>query len=411
MKGLFLLFTCFFLSNALNSKTFYIYEWSQDIVHRWPSGFTHFRLAMNFNNSLNYGVGAVLDAKYGIFDTHQYSLFRVMFYRLLESPNRTLDPSKASMFFIPYDLGLDSSCRLSDGALIRTYCPKMTKVIDLLEKSSYFKRNNGSDHFIIHSINQPMTYFATISCMKLYNICINCLKLSIDVYKKDMFRVISDHYFLQNRWVSIPFPSSYHWHPFLKYNPWDSQFEHTRKYLISFMGTYKVTARFQRLLRKSLIDECGKRPLCLYSNTKHHDSLHEIDQMLLIPYRSSLFCLMPGGDFPTRKGFVDSLLSGCIPVVFQLEAAHNQWPWHWHFLDDVSPYHCILFFPWREVIENISSFFDQLEAIGADKTRVLSLQKNISRIAPFFRYNAPSGFSTPVISPFDAVDVVLKNIL
>jgi len=36
-----------------------------------------------------------------------------------------------------------------------------------------------------------------------------------------------------------------------------------------------------------------------------------------------------GGDFPTRKGFLDALLSGCIPVTFQLLAAQDQWLWHW----------------------------------------------------------------------------------
>eukprot|EP00966_Prymnesium_polylepis_P217017 5022935-Prymnesium_polylepis.1 len=45
-------------------------------------------------------------------------------------------------------------------------------------------------------------------------------------------------------------------------------------------------------------------------------------------YNTSTFCLQPPGDTPTRKGVVDSLLLGCIPVLFD-PLQREQWPWHW----------------------------------------------------------------------------------
>lgn len=45
-------------------------------------------------------------------------------------------------------------------------------------------------------------------------------------------------------------------------------------------------------------------------------------------YRDSVFCLSPSGDSPTRKGLFDSLLAGCIPVVFNPLTLHEQYPWH-----------------------------------------------------------------------------------
>jgi len=49
---------------------------------------------------------------------------------------------------------------------------------------------------------------------------------------------------------------------------------------------------------------------------------------VLHAYWTSTFCLQPGGDTVTRKGIVDSLLLGCIPVLFQ-RGQLLQWPWHW----------------------------------------------------------------------------------
>jgi xyloglucan galactosyltransferase MUR3 len=44
--------------------------------------------------------------------------------------------------------------------------------------------------------------------------------------------------------------------------------------------------------------------------------------------RRSVFCLQPPGDQPNRKSVVDSLLLGCIPVLFH-EAQLDYIPWHW----------------------------------------------------------------------------------
>lgn len=38
--------------------------------------------------------------------------------------------------------------------------------------------------------------------------------------------------------------------------------------------------------------------------------------------------MQPAGDTPTRRGIVDALLLGCIPVLFD-GVVRAQWPWHW----------------------------------------------------------------------------------
>ena len=44
----------------------------------------------------------------------------------------------------------------------------------------------------------------------------------------------------------------------------------------------------------------------------------------------SEFCLQPRGDSPTRKLVFDSLVLGCIPIVFDPFTAHHQYPRHLH---------------------------------------------------------------------------------
>ncbi len=330
-------------SGSSTSARFYIYPWSDDIIDRWPINYTHKRLAVAAEFKDNFGAGRLEDSILGMYHTHQYALFRIFYYRLLEHPSRTLDPSEASLFFIPFDLGMDSSARRSDGAMCRTDCPTMPKVYQLLQQSPYFQARQGRDHFIIHSINQPMLHFTHEACVELYKLCINCTKLSIDAYDPSLFNVLNELPHLHKKWISVPFPSNFHWSPTAIRAPWlqlqqqSAALTEIRPYKICFMGSDQVTARLQRALRVALRDQCKSRPTdCLLIDLKTHDSqtnvFHDfkledkafIQARAQNPYLHSTFCLMPGGDFPTRKGFFDSLLSGCIPVTFQLSAAIHQ---------------------------------------------------------------------------------------
>jgi hypothetical protein len=45
-------------------------------------------------------------------------------------------------------------------------------------------------------------------------------------------------------------------------------------------------------------------------------------------YWRAKFCLQPFGDSISRKGIIDAVLLGCIPVLFHRGQA-VQWPWHW----------------------------------------------------------------------------------
>eukprot|EP00192_Tetraselmis_astigmatica_P013568 CAMPEP_0117685002 /NCGR_PEP_ID=MMETSP0804-20121206/21480_1 /TAXON_ID=1074897 /ORGANISM="Tetraselmis astigmatica, Strain CCMP880" /LENGTH=326 /DNA_ID=CAMNT_0005496191 /DNA_START=824 /DNA_END=1805 /DNA_ORIENTATION=+ len=127
---------------------------------------------------------------------------------------------------------------------------------------------------------------------------------------------------------SVPYPSDVHWHPAAGPGPWAL---HTspRRHLVSFLGGRH--GQYGLEVRQKIVEDCGAvgRPLCdlvvaepgseYYKNT--HCSIREIKQ-------NSIFCLEPGGDSPYRKSLSDSLLLGCIPVVFSpyLQLVDE---WHW----------------------------------------------------------------------------------
>ena len=134
---------------------FYIYEWPAPVVDSWPTDFTFTkRLSFESHFEANHAVGRpVNDGKQsnGFYHTHQYSLFRTFLGRLRESALRTRDPAQASLFFVPYDVGMDATTRSTDGAFAHTRCPRSPEANRLLSNSTFFKRKEGRDHALYGS--------------------------------------------------------------------------------------------------------------------------------------------------------------------------------------------------------------------------------------------------------------------
>ena len=156
----------------------FIYNWSDDIVDRWPKRYQHKRLSTEAKFKLNDGAGPLVDSSRGLYHTHQYSLFTLFVERLKaqyhvkrsSSFEVTTNPDEAEAFFIPYDIGMDASAREDDGALTATNCPKLLKVMQLLHNSPYYQRNKGRDHFVLNSINHMMLFFMNKECRKFYQL-------------------------------------------------------------------------------------------------------------------------------------------------------------------------------------------------------------------------------------------------
>lgn len=168
---------------------------------------------------------------------------------------------------------------------------------------------------MLHSINQMMVYYANDVCAEMYKLCFNCTKLSIDTYPSGVFAHLDARPHLSHNWVSIPFPSNYHFSDSVSIPPWSKgnrhglharkKYKRERPFALSFMGSAQVTAKQQRLLRLELIEACRVIPeKCLLVELGGHQSHENTFQAAAAkesedsnnPYSRARLCLTPGKD-------------------------------------------------------------------------------------------------------------------
>lgn len=293
------------------------------------------------DNVLNNGAGPVVDLKRGQFHTDQYQLFSMIYYRSLNDPRRTLNPDLANTFIIPYDFANDCAfykrCNnnINNTCFDFRRCPLAPTVEKLLEKSPYFARHGGRDHLLIIGMNYAMDqYIGKPKCKSLLRgTCRNCTKIAIDDYSflfPDEEGGVTEH---GDYWHAVPFPSNFHWNRYFERPyPWERE---KRPVLVSYVGSGKSYYPAARRLRTSIIYYCEKHPdLCVHQSYAG-EGRGERDTFLTKGYNPlevsarSIFCFQPIGDLMTRKGLFDSLLQGCIPVMYDALTAPVMYTWHW----------------------------------------------------------------------------------
>jgi hypothetical protein len=132
----------------------------------------------------------------------------------------------------------------------------------------------------------------------------------------------------------------------------------------------------------------SQRGECLWFDTAHSCAgvLNQTDGMLL--YRKTIFCLAPTGDSLTRKSLFDSMVAGCIPVVFA-KATITQYLWHIppEVVDQVSVY-----IPAQSVIDQTINFLDYLRH-NVSAEQIISMQQALEKLAPSLQYSIlPYGY-------------------
>ena len=265
---------------------------------------------------LNGGAGNLVNITTGSFHTDQYQLFLLIFSRALKDPRRTLDPSKATTFFIPYDLASDAAyykkCARSEGICYEfRKCPLAPTVSELLKASPWYSRNYGKDHVMVIGMNYAMNHhIGKPKCKQLLTTtCFNCTKLAIDDYsylQSTNAGVLEKGDF----WHATPFPADFHWtketkRPF----PWEN---HDRPILSSYVGSTQSYYGPARRLRQSIAHYCHlHQDLCAHQaygvNGTRFSFKVEGHNPLQVS-ASSVFCFQPIGDLMTRKGLFDSIL-------------------------------------------------------------------------------------------------------
>ena len=347
------------------SVRLFVYDWP-DLVDRYAN-FTDRKDAHGVEIPqwrLHHGLGRVISGDNMEHKTSQFALHKIFYERALLDPHRTLDASLATSFFIPFDIGMHTAFLESNGRMRRSNCPSAPSVIQRLNESAHFRRSMGHDHIVVFSLNQNMNYFmAGQRCQDFLRFCWNCTKLSIDEY---LFTAQDRVFEMKNRginWHAVPFPSDYHYstraladdaaplpHPaaaalaptvFKTADPSSSSPSSSsssallppwerpdpRPTIVSFTGSPRRYNDIATAMREALIKQCASHGTsCVYGKYSHDPKALSNPGKLL---RESVFCLQPPGDMPTRKSVFDSILSGCIPVLFHPLTARLMYEWHW----------------------------------------------------------------------------------
>ncbi|KAJ3168016.1 hypothetical protein HDU88_001964 [Geranomyces variabilis] len=257
------------------------------------------------------GLGPVL-VEPGLRNTNQFALEIIAHSRLLASPLSTKDPSQADLFFVPFYAGVE---------LIR--CMSMPTpearsnvslgLWDYLARQPYW--NGGRNHFmalgriesdfirdegafgtsfLLHPAAQQVTFFSI---------------------EPAAHRERVGHHT-----IAVPYPV--HTHAF--YNTLPAVDYEAKSTLVSSNWLSRTS------LRSNLRAQCKAQPnLCTHYEEDDYTTFD--NGKIAVMNLQSVFCLQPPGDSPTRSAFWDSILLGCIPVVFQTDVAYpfaNRVPWN-----------------------------------------------------------------------------------
>ena len=302
-----------------------------------------------------------------LFDTDQYSLASLVHERALAYHCRTHNPAEADLFVVPafrprmraLACAEKAGSKLSLLRRLQIVLPNATTAARQLSSSrarhqgtavrrsataeehvTTIGRRGGADHVFLNPRNgeqwdsqpycelhmgAPSLGAATYLSMEAHPHNGSwvypegyCGKVCVDAYRPQL---VSEQIY----W-SVPWPSTVHVNTRAgRTPPWAS--EHPRPLLAAchFNLEHKpILPRPTIQLRQELLKSCQAHPTrCTASPASASGSA-----TTALLYWRATFCLQPGGDTVTRKGIVDAILLGCIPVLFH-RGQLAQWPWHW----------------------------------------------------------------------------------
>lgn len=392
---------------------FYIYDWPFYIDDVWPPAGTKLPNNTAYYHGFrpNNGAGEMLHADQGLFQTWQFSLYKNIMARLKVSEHRTLKPEEATAFIVPFDLGVHSYIDHLTGVprlasphgwlaqqLLRTYSK---------DKALYWKYQ-GHNHFVFLSVTAYQMVGIGVKTFFM-QICQNCTTITIETSPTKT--AIKGR--TRKHWYAVPYPSSFHWYEGIKSPPWELTSQSPKRSILAlFIGSVRTSQPNSNSLRRLLFDQCGREPACEWHHTRHACTgvINATDTLLLL--RKAVFCPAPTGDSLTRKSLFDSLVAGCIPVLFS-RASLLQYSWH---LSDQDVEDVSVYIPLKAMNKGGANFIDILKNLTPEA--VALKQAKIRALAPSLQYsvvpdrvgNGSDGrhWAPPLR---DAADVIISRIL
>jgi hypothetical protein len=329
-------------------------------VYRLPEAYRSPRV--KYGNLPPDGIGEPLSMRDQIdaplWNTDQYSLGSLVHERALSYNCRTHDPSSADLFLVPAYRSYmgESGCAEPAGSHLRLLQRLQLPLRNAKEGRAQpsadgraptsLDARGGADHIFLNPRNGEL-WDRTASCELTFGSpqLGAALYFSMEagnqhgetwVYPEGYCGTVCVPAYhpqlLSESWYwSLPWPSTVHLDVSATSAPWAST--HKRSILVAahFNTQHKpILPRPTLHLRLRLLASCRAQPSrcsAVPVNMNVTDKVQGGEETALL-YWQSTFCLQPGGDTVSRKGIVDAILLGCVPVLFHTGQL-AQWPWHW----------------------------------------------------------------------------------
>lgn len=342
----------------------------------------------------SYGFGenlTSLNFREDWYRTDAYMLEVIFFERMRSYPCLTSSRAAADIFFVPYFAGLAALPYLYD--LNKMKEEQGDDVVSWLRENAgeWWGRYSGRDHFMI--AGRTAWDFHTPSS---------------DGWGTSFF----DHPELQNTtfvvlerrpWrtqeQAVPYPVGFHPSSTASLERWIHRVRTSvRTALFSFSGALrpKRSDSIRGFLSNECVNastECSRLDCAQISCSHNPEPIYE---SLL----KADFCLQPRGDTATRRSTMDSIVSGCIPVLFHEDSAAKQYAWH--FPQDYASFS--VFIPESDIVTGRSSVREVLKQIAPGEVR--RMRENVISMIPSMLYRHPSaeGFASQ-----DAFDLTIEG--
>ncbi|CAN1845327.1 Probable xyloglucan galactosyltransferase GT17 [Linum perenne] len=252
--------------------------------------------------------------------THQFIGEMIFHARLENHPCRTVDPTTADLFYVPFYGGLHQSSMAREMNLTA----RDHLAVQLARHLSWLTRRQGRDHFLV--LGRTAWDF-----MRTDDDGNGGGALNRDYGANVLLRLTA----LSNvtRQVGIPYPSYFHPFNVDQVRTWQTEVKGSRRpYLWSFIGAPRKGGGIAAV-REELMRQCSESRRCKLVNctmseeNEHRFKCHDPKEVLNV-MRKSQFCLQAPGDSFTRRSTFDAVLTGCIPVFFSWHTAYSQYEWY-----------------------------------------------------------------------------------
>ncbi|BFI41560.1 xyloglucan galactosyltransferase MUR3 [Marchantia polymorpha subsp. ruderalis] len=258
------------------------------------------------------------------YDTDSYMLEVIFHTRMQSYPCRTLDPSRADAFFIPYYTGVDALLMLYEKPDLSDTIDKRanfgSEIVEWMDKNAhqYWHKYQGRDHFMLWGRTcwdfRLQKYWGTGFVDRQYIFNTTNLMMEREPTTENE--------------QAIPYPTGFHPSSPERLWSWILEVQRSeRNFLMAYVGAPRPELDWS--VRGILSTQCAKAG----NKTCNMVDCHEItcSHNPLAIYKAFLksnFCLQPRGDSSTRRSTFDCMIAGSIPVFFHPDSAYTQYTWH-----------------------------------------------------------------------------------